>query len=77
MENLKSNTYEEIRPHKRQVKIRDINTRLNEQNLGINVTDRVLAKNTEIWWWKLFCHFADKHNKKELYNICKIIIKHT
>ena len=48
MENLKSNTYEEIRPHKRQVKIRDINTRLNEQNLGINVTDRVLAKNTEI-----------------------------
>lgn len=48
MENLKSSIYEEIRPHKRQVKIRDINTRLNEQNLGINVTGRVLAKNTEI-----------------------------
>ena len=39
MENLKSYIYEEIQPHKRQVKIRDINARLDEQNLGINVTE--------------------------------------
>ena len=39
MENLKSYIYGEIQPQKRQVKIRDINTRLDEQNVGINVTE--------------------------------------